>query len=295
MRKLEMLSIVSRRIFAGKTRGERRSTRRGGSVEFADYRPYAPGDDFRAIDWNAYARLEHLFLKLFAEEEDLAVHVVLDRSRSMDFGAPARDGEAQTKLALGKRLAGAIAYMALSNYDRASVAAFGAGPRTVEATPLYRGKGRIFRIFDFLEGLEAREGAVSIDAALKTLVERHRPKPGVVVVVSDLLDPAGYEEGLKRLRYGPWEPLLVHVLSPDELDPRRGGDHKLVDSESPARTVEVSLDGRAIAAYRARLAGFLAHAEAFCRRHGIGYVRASCDVELEGLVLRTLREARFVA
>ncbi|MGH7293455.1 MAG: DUF58 domain-containing protein, partial [Polyangiaceae bacterium] len=293
MRKLEMLSLVSRRIFAGKTRGERRSARRGGSVEFSDYLPYAPGDDFRAIDWNAYARLEHLFLKLFVEEEDLSVHIVLDCSRSMAFGGAAPG--AQTKLALGKRLAGALAYIALASYDRASVAAFGAGDRAIETTPLLRGKGRIFRIFDFLERISPREGAVSLDAALRTLVERHRPRPGVIVLITDLLDQAGYEEGLKRLRYGPWEPLLLHVLSPEELDPPRAGDHRLIDSEAPGRAVEVSLDGRAIAAYRKRLLAFLAHAEGFCRRHAIGYVRTSSAVELEDLVLRTLRAARFVA
>ena len=216
----------------------------------------------------------------------------------MDFGAARIAGEGQTKLDLGKRLAAAIAYMALASYDRASVAAFGAGAPgrgLIETTPLVRGKGRIFRVFDFLEKLVPSEGAVSIDAALKLLVESHRPKPGVVVVVTDLLDPAGYEQGLKRLRYGPWEPLLLHVLSPDELEPRVGGDHKLIDSEAPARSVEVSLDGRAIAAYKARLKGFLSHAEAFCKKHGIGYLRTACDVEVEGLVLRTLREARFVA
>lgn len=284
-----MLELVSRRVFAGKTRGERRSTRRGGSVEFADYRSYAPGDDFRAIDWNAYARLEHLFLKLFVEEEDLAVHAILDASRSMDFGAP------QTKLDLGRRLAGALAYMALASYDRASVFAFGG--EGVRATPLYRGRGRIFRIFDFLERVAPGDGGCSIGGALRAICERHRPKPGVAVVISDLLDPGGYEEGLERLRYGSWEPIVIHVLSPAELDPLPAGDHRLIDSEWGAigRRVDVSLDARAIRAYRARLAEFLAATEAFCRRHGMGYVRVSSATPAEDVVLRALRAARLVA
>jgi uncharacterized protein (DUF58 family) len=301
LRKLEMLELVSRRIFAGKTRGERRSTRRGGSVEFSDYRPYGPGDDFRAIDWNAYARLEHLFLKLFVEEEDLAVHIVVDASPSMAFGAP------QRKLDLARRVAGALAYMSLASYDRASVFAIGAaGGAPVQATPLYRGKGRIFRIFDFLEKLEPGEVAGArprseppvcepLGRALQAICERHRPKAGIVVVVTDLLDPAGYEEGLKRLRYGRWEPLVIHVLSPEELDPPLGGDHRLLDSEDAARPVEVSLDARAIRAYRARLGEFLAAAEGFCRAHGIGYVRESSASDVEDVVLRSLCAARAVA
>lgn len=287
LRKLEMLALVSRKIFAGKTRGERRSSRRGGSVEFADYRQYAPGDDFRAIDWNAYARLEHLFLKLFVEEEDLAVHVLLDASKSMDFGEPA------TKLALGKKLAAAIAYCALAGYDRASVTVFG-GAAGLDGTPLLRGKGRIFRIFQVLAEADARGGAGSFNAAVRAFVER-KPKPGLVVVVSDLLDPQGTEEGLKRLRYGPFEPRVLHVLAPEELDPRLGGDHRLLDSEGAAGPIDVSLDARTLRVYRQRLAAFLEGTEAFCRAHGIGYARTSSAVAVEDVVLKALRAARMVA
>ena len=193
LRKLEMLALVSRRVFAGKSRGERRSSRRGGSVEFSDYRQYAPGDDFRAIDWNAYARLEHLFLKLFVEEEDLAVHVLLDASRSMDFGAP------RTKLDLARKLAGALAYCALAGYDRAALWTFGGRPGDLEATPLVRGRARVFGLFDALERLEPREGggAGAFSAAARAFVER-KPRSGLVIVLSDLLDPEGVEDGLKR-------------------------------------------------------------------------------------------------
>jgi uncharacterized protein (DUF58 family) len=304
LRRLEMLSLVSRKVFAGKTRGERRSTRRGGSVEFADYRQYAAGDDFRAIDWNAYARLEHLFLKLFVEEEDLAVHVLLDASASMAFGdeEPETPGARRAaggappakKLELGKRLAAAIAYCALAGYDRAGVWAIGGAAPPEPLTPLLRGKGRIRRIFDALTALAPREGAGSFNAAVRSFVER-RPKSGVVVVISDLLDPAGIEEGVKRLRYGPFEPRVIHVLSPEELHPGVGGDHRLIDSEAAAAPVEVSLDARAVRLYQERLREWLGGIEGLCRQHGVGYARVSSDTAVEDVVLRALRAAQMVA
>jgi len=113
---LDRLSLVSRRLRAGQIQGERRSPNRGGSVEFADFRTYAPGDDFRQIDWNAYARLERLFVKLFVAEEDLTVHLLLDASQSMAWGEP-------DKWRFGRRLAAALGYVALVGLDRVTGAA----------------------------------------------------------------------------------------------------------------------------------------------------------------------------
>jgi len=302
LRRLEMLTLVSRKVFAGKSRGERRSTRRGGSVEFADYRQYAHGDDFRAIDWNAYARLEHLFLKLFVEEEDLAVHILVDASMSMDAGdepdadAPpqGRGGPGARKLDQAKRIAAAVAWCALSGFDRASVWAIGGAAPPTELAPLLRGKGRALRIMRALEALGPRAGAGSLDDAIKAFVER-RPKSGIVVLLSDLLDPKGVDEGLKRLRYGAYEPRVVHILAPTELRPGVGGDHRLIDSESALAPVEVSLDARAIRLYEERLTSWLASIEALCRAHGIAYARVASDAPVEDVILKALRSAQMVA
>jgi uncharacterized protein (DUF58 family) len=114
LRKLERIAILSKRAAAGQLQGERRSSKRGQSVEFADFRPYSSGDDFRRIDWNAYARLERFFIKLFIEEEDLTVHLLVDTSKSMDWGNP-------NKLEYAIRSAGALGYIARSARRSAAI------------------------------------------------------------------------------------------------------------------------------------------------------------------------------
>ena len=143
LRRLEQLELASRRLTAGRMKGERRSIRRGQSVEFADYRNYSAGDDLRQLDWNVYARLERLFIKLFVEEEDVTVHVLVDASRSMDFGEP-------NKLRFARRAAGALAYLGLAHLDRVSVAFLGDGHAT--SLRALRGKARVFEVFGFLSG-----------------------------------------------------------------------------------------------------------------------------------------------
>ncbi|HEX8087536.1 MAG TPA: DUF58 domain-containing protein, partial [Blastocatellia bacterium] len=149
LRKLERLRIQARRAFPGTMRGERRSTRRGASVEFADFRKYEAGDDFRHVDWNIYARLERLMLRQFVEEEDVRIDILLDRSRSMHFGKP------QTKFDSARKAAAALAFLAVGSLDRVGVAAFdstvGARMRAM------RGRGHLVSVLTFLEGLSNNE------------------------------------------------------------------------------------------------------------------------------------------
>ncbi|RPI48257.1 MAG: DUF58 domain-containing protein, partial [Chloroflexi bacterium] len=187
LRKLERLAVLSRRAMAGQMQGERRSPKRGQSVEFADFRPYAPGDDFRRIDWNAYARLERFFLKLFVEEQDLTVHLLVDTSLSMDWGEP-------NKLRFALRAAGALGYVALAGLDRVTVTALGAhgGAEREERKgspgyfPPHRGKQQASALFQFLAGLEAR-GMVDLRRSLGRYAARSQ-QPGPLILVSDLLD-----------------------------------------------------------------------------------------------------------
>lgn len=278
LRRLERLAIVARKTLRGTGPGERRSRRHGGTVEFADYRGYAPGDDTRRIDWYAYARLGQLFLKLYLEEQDLAVHLLLDQSASMGAGQP-------EKLTYARQVALALGYVALAAGDRVQVRAFRGGERGRPLGPL-RGRHELSRLVEHLTEDPDAAGRTSLIGAVRAFLAAH-PSPGVVVVLSDLLDPE-WEPALLRLRHSGHEPLVLQVLAPDELEPVVEPDHELLDAET-GEVVPVALDRKAIAAYRAALAGFLAQVEGACTRSGIGWALARTDVPVEELVLRALR------
>jgi len=279
IRRLARLRVLARRRFAGTAGGSRRSTRRGSSAEFADHRPYYQGDDTRRIDWNAYARLEELVLRLYVAEEDLCLYLFVDSSRSMGLGSP-------SKLHAAKRIAAALGYVALTGSERVSVVPFGAGIR--RPLPPVRGKGKVGALLRHLDALEA-DGGTDLDQAVGEFLAR-RPRPGVVAVISDLLDPGGYQRPLERLGSARHEPAVFHVLDGAEVNPEAGGDLVLVDSERGAR-VEVSLDARAIRAYRGRLTAFLEGAEAWAKRRGVSYVRLFGEAAFEEALLDYLRGA----
>jgi uncharacterized protein (DUF58 family) len=276
LQKLEMLSLVSRRRVQGLQRGERRSTARGRGIEFDDYRAYQPGDDYRYIDWNIASRLDRLFVKLFSEEEDLDVHLVVDTSRSMEAGVP-------SKLALAVRLAAAIGYIGLVNLDRVSVAAFTSspGPRLGRL----RGRARASDLLAFLSRLSPA-GETDLSRALRRHLAACRRR-GLLVLISDLLDPHGYQEALLLARYRRFQTFLIHVLADEELEPRLAGDLRLVDVET-GRAVEITADADGLRAYAQARDAYLRGVERFCFRHGIDYLRTASSVPAEDLVLRYL-------
>ncbi|MGC9320558.1 MAG: DUF58 domain-containing protein [Armatimonadota bacterium] len=279
---LDRLSIVNRRMRAGLIQGERRSPNRGGSVEFADFRTYVHGDDFRQIDWNAYARLERLFVKLFVAEEDLTIHLLLDASRSMAWGEPEKWGYA-------RRLAAALGYVALVGLDRVTGAALGANAAGSAGNSVlfrpHRGKRQALTWFGWLSGLEPG-GPLDPPAALYNYraTTRH---PGPLLVISDLLGP-GWEDGLRALAGYRFEVTVLHLLAPQEVDPVLEGDLRLVDSES-ASVVEVTADYDLIQRYRERLAGWQAQLRQTCAAIGARYVFLETSTPLEDLVLAYLR------
>ncbi len=293
LRRLERLAVVARRTLRGAGLGERRSKRHGGAVEFSDYRGYSPGDDTRRIDWYAYARLETLFLKLFVEEQDLALHVLVDQSASMGTGADPATGR-PSKLDFARRVGAALAYVGLSGGDRVTVRAFRGGEAGPQLGPL-RGRDAFMRLLRFLGQDPEAAGRTSLAQATRAFVAR-RPTTGVVILLTDLLDPTGpqgYEEPLRRLRAAGHEPYVVHVVSPDEAEPEVGVDVDLEDAET-GEVVSVALDRAAVEAYRAAHARFRAEAAAFCRRAELGYVEARTDVPFEDLVLGVLRRGALV-
>jgi uncharacterized protein (DUF58 family) len=277
LKRLEALQLTTRRVFAGRMRGERRSHRRGVSIEFADYRNYTRGDDTRFIDWNIYGRLDRLFLKLFIEEQDLYFYLLVDRSKSMAFGEP-------RKMHYAKQVAAALGYIGLSNLDKVGVFAFDDEARNFFAPT--RGKSQVWRLLRFLNDLEP-DGQTSLLNICKSFVIR-RPIKGVVVLVSDLLDGQGYEEALKWFLRGNYEVYVIHLLAPEEIEPTLRGHLELIDVET-LWGVEVSVTDPLLRIYRKTVEAFCGGIKSFCTQYGMNYILARTSTPFDRLILDVLR------
>ncbi len=278
LKKLETLSLAAKRIFAGRTQGERRSRKHGASVEFADFREYALGDDLRYVDWKAYGRLEKLFLKLFVEEEDLSLHLLIDTSRSMEFGAPIRKSD------YARRVTAALGYIALAEYDRVTVAGFADALGAV--SPPLRGRPGIAPFFRFLQAQTEPKGGTRFGDALTRYAARAN-NPGIAVVLSDFFDET-HAAGLRALRARHFQIVLIHVLDAEEVNPALNGDLRLVDAES-GETRDVSLSPYVLGQYQAQFAKFTDGLHDLAGRYGMDYVRAVTDVPFEDVILKFLR------
>jgi uncharacterized protein (DUF58 family) len=278
MARLDQLDLVSRKVLAGKMKGERRSKRRGQSVEFADYRNYVFGDDLRFIDWNIYARLDRLFLKLFLEEEDLALYILLDVSKSCDYGNP-------NKAEYMKRVAAALGYIGLVNYNRVTIAAVADG--VVADTGAMRGRRKVAQMIDFIGKLKPA-GASHFTEAAKRFALAHRMK-GVCVVLSDFFIKDGFENGLRYVAGGRYDLFAVQCLSPQEIDPDLQGDLKLRDVEDDDMA-EVSITQPLIKQYKANLNAYCLSLKEYVTRRGGTYLFTSTAVPFDTLVLNYLRE-----
>jgi uncharacterized protein (DUF58 family) len=281
-RKLDYLAIISRKVFAGRMKAERRTKKSGSGIEFVDHRDYVPGDDLRYLDWNIYQRFGRLQVRLFEEEEDLAIYLLVDTSTSMRFG----DGE---KLRYAKKIAAALGYVALANLDR--VAVLGVGERLTDTMAPARGKERIFRIFQFLRGLDT-EGTTDLKAALRAFAARNKRR-GMAVLISDLYDPAGFEQGINVLRYNRFEPLVIHVTNREEAKPSLLGDVLLYDCETGEER-EVTVTARILEKYRAAYEAHRKEIELFCTSKQVPYFDADVSVPFEELVLRIFRRGGFL-
>ncbi len=285
LRKLNQLTLVASRVRAGAIKGERRSSRRGSSVEFADYRNYAPGDDLRRLDWNIYARLERPFIKLFEEEEDLAVYILLDGSRSMDWGAAD-----ENKFQYALRLAAGLGSVALASGDALSVALLKNGRVANEFGPT-RGQSALTRLFGFLESLKT-DGETDLNASLRQYSLKPR-RPGLIILISDLLASEGYQAGIRPLQGRGHEAALIHVLASDEIDPPLAGDLQLVDVET-GQEQDVSLDGGLRTMYRERARAWIHATQAECRKQSIRYLGLTTDEPWDQALLLEMRRAGIV-
>jgi uncharacterized protein (DUF58 family) len=274
---LERLTLLSRRSFRGRVKGERRSPRKGISVEFSDYRQYGVGDDLRYVDWNVYARLDRLYLKLFVDEEDLCLHLLVDASASMGFGAP-------SKLDYSARLAGALGFVGLVGLERVGVGVV--RERMAEGFNPARGRSQAIPLLDFLGRLRPG-GTTSLNEGLAAYALRAR-EAGLAVLISDLMDPGGYERGLKALLERRFDVHVIHVLAADEMNPAFGGDLRLLDAETDELR-DLTLDGEALRGYHERLRAFLDRAEQFCRGNEITYHQVVTETPVEEFMLRQLK------
>ena len=288
--KLEQLHLLARKIFRGEHHAERRSRQSGSSLEFADYRNYSFGDDLRSIDWNVYARLDRLFVKLFEKEQDLDVHFLIDASASMRWTPPSGENSKlniqNSKFSQGLKIAAALSYIALANLDRVNLAWFGA--TLGRDLGLSRGKSQFHKVLDFLRAAPAPEAPTALLPSLRAFAQRMKRR-GLVFVISDCFDPAGYEEALSLLRYHQFEVHIVQVLDPVELRPPVSGDLRLTECET-GEVYEIAATEPLLARYHEQVDAFLRDLETFCLRRGIGYASATTALPFEDLVLRVLRD-----
>jgi uncharacterized protein (DUF58 family) len=296
LRRLEQLQLLAARRAKSTARGERRSKARGQSVEFADYRNYVAGDDFRRLDWNLFGRLDKLFLKLYEEERELPVRIFLDASESMTFGLP-------PKFDFARQVAAAVGYVALCGFDRVSVHIFpdldpnaaGATPAAFSAEMAARGALRAVRgrksslqYFQNLSQLSAR-GPVDFNQALRRGALAAR-QSGVAVLLSDFLDPDGYEPGLNALIGRGFHVNAVQILASEELNPATYGDLRLIDSETGGLQ-EITFGKYRLKAYQQSVQNYCQRLREFCQGRGIRFFSVSSDTSLEQLLLKQLRQA----
>jgi uncharacterized protein (DUF58 family) len=279
---LEKLELVTRRIFRGRMKGERRSKRKGQSVEFAAFRNYVPGDDLRFIDWNTYARLDRLFLKMFLEEEDLHFYALIDASQSMEFGDP-------TKLHYARQLAAALGFVGLVRADRVRIENVGQPLRTVG--PIFRGRKSLWRMVSHLEQIEPGQN-VPLAEGVKNFCLRN-PGKGILVLLSDLMDKQGYESALRYLVSREMDVYVIQILSQEEVDPDVKGDLRLIDCED-SDVAEVTISAPLLARYKQTLNAFVDGARQFCARRGMNYLLARNDVPVDQLVSNYLRKRGLV-
>ena len=283
LNQLERLELVTRKIFRGRLKGERRSKHKGQSVEFADFRNYVAGDDLRLLDWNLYARLDKLIIKLFLEEEDLHFYTLIDASLSMDFGTP-------TKLEYAKQLAAALGFVGLIRSDRVRIETLSQG--VSERGPILRGRHNVWRLLEHVDSIQPDEKQVSLADGVKNFCLRNSGR-GVVVLISDLMDKAGYEQALRYFVSHQVDCFVIQVLSQEELEPDVQGDLKLVDCED-ADEAEITVSAPLLKRYKQTLNSFVGGAQDFCARRGMHYMLVNNQLPVQELVAQHLRRRGLV-
>jgi uncharacterized protein (DUF58 family) len=282
LKRIELLFLISKKVFAGSTQAMRRSRRLGAGIDVADFRTYVSGDDLRHVDWNYYATTRELLIRLFEEEEDLRIYFLLDASRSMRVG----DG---TKLDHARRVVGALSYIGLANLDRVSVVPF--GDDVAGVLPASRGRSQIWKVFRFLSG-SPEPVRTDLLASVRRFVAQTRRR-GLVVLVSDFYDPRGFEAAIDMLRHHRFEPLVIQVWDEDDVRPSLRGDIDVIDCET-GEAVPVTVTAGLVARLAEAQEALVEEVAGYCRRKNVLHFRAPVQVPFDELVLQVFRAGGFV-
>ena len=280
LKRLEYLSLVSKRVFRGQLLAQRRTKQMGGGIEFADHREYTSGDDLRYLDWNIYARYGDLLLKRFQEEEDLHVYILLDASPSMQAGSP-------SKFDYARQVAAALAYIALADLDRVAIHAYASD--IVGSMQLTRGKDRILSVLRFLEELKISGNKTDLSRVVRGFVNR-APRAGLVIVLSDLFDQDGFKKGIDMLRHRRFEPHVIQLHTQEEAQPTYLGDIELVEMET-GEMRKLTVTERKLRQYQQLFREFLEQIDTYCRNYSLSCTRTTIDIPFDELILRMMRAA----
>lgn len=283
LKRIEYLNLIARRLVFGRQQAHRQSTRKGASIEFKDFREYSPGDDPRTVDWTVYARLGELVIKLFRQEEELDLWILVDRSGSMNFGEP-------NKFDHARRIAAALAYIGMSNMDSASIVPFTS--KLEPGRTQLRGRGRIFSVFEFLDDLKTG-GVTDPAAALQEFVSRVR-RPGLVVLLSDFYGLERVRKGLDRLRFFKHQVYVMQVASPWEIDPTIRGELRLVDSET-SEFDDLTITDSMLRKYKKAFTDFSEGIRRYGMKYAIGYAMSRTDVPFDAFLRSVLERGGLVA
>lgn len=276
LKRLEYLSLVSKRMFRGQLLAQRRTKQMGGGIEFADHREYSHGDDLRYLDWNVYARYGDLLLKRFQEEEDLHVYILLDASPSMN-----------AKFDYARRVAAALAYIALADLDRVGIYAY--SDELIDEMPMTRGKDRVLSVLRFLEGLKTSGTRTDLARVVRGLVNRAQ-RTGLVIIISDLFDQDGFKQGVDLLRHRRFEPHVVQLHTEEEANPKMLGDIELQEVET-GDLRKLTITERKLKQYAQLFQEFLGEIDTYCRTYSLSNTRTTIDLPFDELILRMMRAA----
>lgn len=285
LKRLEYLTLVSKRMFRGQLLAQRRTKQLGGGIEFADHREYTHGDDLRYLDWNVFARYGDLLLKRFQEEQDLHVYILLDASPSMNVATTT--GESLSKFDYARRLAAALAYIALADLDR--VAIFAYANEVLAEMPLTRGKDRVLSVLRFLEGLKTSGSSTDLARVVRGLVNRTQ-KPGLAIIISDLFDQEGFKQGVDLLRHRRFEPHVIQLHTIEEAQPQTLGDIELQEMET-GELRKLTITERQLQQYAELFQSFLDEIDQYCRMYSLSNTRTTIDQPFDELILRMMRAA----
>jgi len=278
LKTLKLLNIVTRKVFTGQGQGLRRTFSKGTSIEFSDYRKYVEGDDLRFIDWNLYARLDKVFIKLFHNEENLNVYIMVDSSRSMAFGTP-------SKIDYAKKLAAAISYIALVKFDRVQIIDFANGIKN-RLKPV-EGPKKVIKAFEQISEIKP-SGRTNLLRAVEELF-KHRLKSGVIYIISDFMEKRvdyyeRFERALKLLIYHGFEVNFIQVLLDEEANPLKRGNFKFVDSES-GESMEITVSQDVINKYMELLNEWMDFLTKTAKKVRANFIKTTTQIPFENILL----------